>query len=177
MGQTPAVAANHEIWQYYQSTGKAHAHVLQNKLDVPQLLLFEVPVLPRWLLVCPESQNSISDWGMSSLFCNTTDTQSAAEAWQAEEGTLQPGHLSSCNIPHLGRPDGIVLFVQKAACLNLCLALGPQAPTAVRQSPAVAEKAWQAEEGVHQGAHMSTCKSYVQPGAVRKGLPTSGLPN
>lgn len=36
-----------------------------------QIAFFEFHVLPHGLLVCPGSQNSISDWGTSSLFCNT----------------------------------------------------------------------------------------------------------
>ena len=47
--------------------------VLQNKLDVPQFELHFSSFLSYdgGLPVCPQSQNSISNWGTSSLFCNT----------------------------------------------------------------------------------------------------------
>ena len=47
--------------------------VSQSKLDVPQLefYFFEFPVLPPGLLVRSRNQNSNSDCGTSSLFCNT----------------------------------------------------------------------------------------------------------
>ena len=48
--------------------------VLQNMLDVPhfELHFSSFPSYHGRLLVCPRSQNSISNWGTSSMFCNTS---------------------------------------------------------------------------------------------------------
>ena len=77
------VGPHFQIPQYFSACSASALGVSHNKLDVPQLELyfsclpFGFPVPPYGLLVRPESQTSISSWGMSSLFCNTSTTHGA----------------------------------------------------------------------------------------------------
>ena len=69
---------HHDISQYYQTTSKMYATVLQNKLDVHQPEFYS-RVSRATTRVCRMQrhvENLISHWGISSSFCNTRESDS-----------------------------------------------------------------------------------------------------